>query len=151
MDIVQTLGCSPDTDFCPTLLVGRNIKNFSPVTPPPLPGQTLLNLPANGTTVESPPTLSWQHVSGAQDYRAQVSWDSSFSTENASVLDFAQITGNRLDIAKLVSLIGFDGLQINRRYYWRVAAINYAGQGPWSETRTLDYGDIDMVFKAGFE
>jgi len=144
-NIVQTLACNVTTEFCPTMVVSRNIGNFRPVTPPPLPKRVKLRQPADSTQLDLPPVLTWRHMAGAQEYRAQVSQSPSFATNGDSNLDLPGITGNLLDLAKLTSLKGFDALQSNTRYYWRVAATNYRGQGAWSEPRSFDFGEVTAL------
>ena len=141
-DIVQTLACNETTEFCPAMVVSKNIGNFNPVTPPPLPEQTSLSLPANAVQVASPPNLSWQHAAGAQEYRVQISRDPLFTLNQNLILDYSGVTGNQLNLAKLTSLAGFDGLQLNTRYYWRVAPLNYSGQGPWTDSHIFDFGEV---------
>jgi hypothetical protein len=151
MDIIQVGHCSEALPFCPSMLVARNTTAYEPVSAPALPVQPVLTSPADGVEVEAVPNLGWNHVPGAQDYRVQVSQDEAFQVDSTHNLDFQRVTGNQLKISNLTSLVGFDGLQLFRRYYWRVAGLGHAGQGPWSQSRSFDIGDIQNVFANGFE
>ncbi|MBI3365890.1 MAG: hypothetical protein HY033_13410, partial [Ignavibacteriae bacterium] len=98
--------------------VWSTVWSFATTTPPPAP--TLLS-PANGATGQSTnPTLSWNAVSGATSYTVDVCIYSNFS---AGVLTYSGITGTSQQVGPLGTLT---------TYYWRVAAVNTIGTGPYS-------------------
>jgi len=149
-DIVQTQACNETTEFCPAIVVSKNIGNFNPVTPPPLPEQATLLQPEDNDLNIPSSTLSWQHVYGAQEYRVQVSQDPLFIATTSSNLDLSGVTGNQLNLERLTSLVGFDGFEADSLYYWRVAATNYSGEGPWSETRSFEFTTSQVDSDDGF-
>ena len=139
IDIVSPLMCG--LEFCPGLAIMRNSEPYKPATPPPLPVKPDLVTPAN-SAVDPETTFAWQHVAGAQTYTIQISKSPSFLKFDSADLELEGLTGNSIDVSRLVDLAGFDGLQTDNRYYWRVAPKNYAGQGAWSETRNFVLGEI---------
>ncbi|HVP80105.1 MAG TPA: hypothetical protein VMV04_19665 [Thermodesulfobacteriota bacterium] len=84
---------------------------------------TTLTSPANGATnVSTTPTLSWNKVSCAINYRLQIANDSSFQS---MVLDQNGITDTSYQV--------LSGLLSNSKtYYWRVNANNAGGTNAWS-------------------
>lgn len=80
----------------------------------------LLSPPDNATDIESPVTLSWSNVSGAQFYSLQVSTNSTF---NNLVVDAKNITTNTYTLANLND---------NTTYYWRVSATKDGQTSNWS-------------------
>lgn len=108
---------------------GKNTCNTSPASlvwnfttsanPPVAP--TLL-LPAFGALCQSLTlTLDWADVPGANTYRVQVSFVSSFAT---TVIDTGNLTSSQFTVpANLVN---------NSLYYWRVNAANSGGTSAWS-------------------
>jgi hypothetical protein len=148
IDIVAPVMCDR-VEFCPGLEIMRNNEPYMAATPPALPGMPSLIAPAN-EAVDPGSNFSWQHVNGAQTYRIEISKNPAFLKFDGSDLGLDGLTGNSIDVSKLVDLAGFNGLQLNNRYYWRVAPVNYAGQGAWSETRSFDFGEVvEFTINAG--
>lgn len=76
--------------------------------------------PANRATgVSVTPRLSWTSVERATAYKLQVSTNESFTS----------LVWNRSTTATYAEI---SGLHANTRYWWRVAAGNNSGLGPWS-------------------
>jgi hypothetical protein len=147
IDIVSPLMCG--LEFCPGLAIMRNSEPYKPATPPPLPIKPDLVTPAN-SAVDPGTTFAWQHVAGAQTYTIQISKSPSFLKFDSTDLELEGLTGNSIDVSRLVDLAGFDGLETDNRYYWRVAPKNYAGQGAWSETRNFVLGQfVEFNIDAG--
>ncbi len=86
-----------------------------------LAAPTLLMPENNKTQVELSPTLQWGEVTGASTYQVQVAKDDQFTD---MVVD-TQVTSATFQM---------DSLNYDTPYYWRVRAINYTGNGLWSET-----------------
>ncbi len=72
--------------------------------------------------VELNPTLEWGSVSGAENYQVQVALDDQFN--NLIVDSSVQSTSMQIS-----------GLDYDTPYFWRVRAVNYTGNGMWSDTR----------------
>ncbi len=92
-------------------------------TPPPAAPQ--LSKPdddAKNTEIDI--DFSWQSSAGATSYKLQLSEDEDFETV------YEEYTTNKTTykITKLAH---------DTKYYWHVAAINTAGQGQWSATRSI--------------
>jgi hypothetical protein len=64
--------------------------------------------------------LAWSAAQGADSYRVQVAESKDF----ASPRDSSGVTGTSLHL---------EGLENNRTYWWRVSALNFAGQSGWSQ------------------
>lgn len=89
-----------------------------------LPAVVQLSSPINyATGIAAQPTLSWNAAARAATYEVQLSTAMDFSS---NVATYTGITG----VSKLV-----DPLNYLTTYYWRVRAVNDAGNGSWSETR----------------
>jgi hypothetical protein len=100
----------------------------SPVNTPAL---CVLDLPKNGTIGASvTPTLSWTHICNPDSFRLQISTYDDF---NDLIVD-----------STFKSTINFNveanTLATQKQYFWRVYAINQAGNGSWS---------IPFSFKTG--
>ncbi|WP_340105580.1 T9SS type A sorting domain-containing protein [Rhodohalobacter sp. 8-1] len=90
------------------------------------PGIVTLSSPQDGTTdISVNPGLSWQSVSNADTYDVQVSTQSDFST---TVEDFTGLTTTQASVGELA---------YETVHYWRARAVNEAGPGDWSETRSF--------------
>jgi len=100
-------------------------RSFTMPVAPPL--QTALLLPAaNALVTTTTPTFTWKPVLNAQNYIIQV--DDSQSFDNPEINNSSPITPTFTPGAGL--------LATNTRYYWRVRAVNSAGElGNWSVVR----------------
>lgn len=98
------------------------------VGPVPLPAAPTLASPANNVTnVVTAPTLTWNTLSGATSYQAQVSKTNSFGAGDI-LFDQSNLTTTSFVVPGLVT---------NTTFYWRVRGRNAGGDGPWSEIRSL--------------
>ncbi|PKD43236.1 PQQ-dependent sugar dehydrogenase [Rhodohalobacter barkolensis] len=89
---------------------------------PAVPGKTVLNAPADGATdVSLDPTLRWEPVDQGARYKVQVSSSENFATMFVDESDVVQIE------------FELSGLDYETQYYWRVRAVNAAGDGEWSQ------------------
>ncbi len=86
----------------------------------------VLSLPGNDA-IDIPSTIQlvWQPTSGASSYRVQLSLDANFS---ARLVDTTGVQSTFFILSDLLT---------SERYYWRISAINQAGESSWSETRTF--------------
>ncbi len=90
-------------------------------TEPPASAPQLIS-PADGQTgVSNSPTFYWHSVLYAQNYQLQVSKNADLS---AAVFDQNTITDTSFTVSSL---------DANTTYYWRVKALNAAGNSAWSE------------------
>ena len=98
------------------------IRSFTTIsTLPTIPDAPVLISPSNSATnIPVAPTLRWNSPSGTSYYAVQVAQDQSFTN---LILNQTNIYQAYLDIS---------GLLNNSNYYWRVKAINSAGESPWS-------------------
>jgi predicted phage tail protein len=86
------------------------------------PAAPALVSPADeATDIPADSTLNWEAAELADSYRVQVATDDQFSE---TVADEEEITGTEFQ---------FDGLDYETTYYWRVRAVNEAGESDWSE------------------
>ena len=97
--------------------------NFTTVISPPA-APTLIAPPNGAINITITPTLDWNDVPTAVNYRIRVSTDSSFVT---SIINDSNLTVSQYTIPN-----GF--LSNNTKYYWRVNAKNIGGNGPNSAT-----------------
>ncbi|MFQ5570778.1 MAG: fibronectin type III domain-containing protein, partial [Rhodothermales bacterium] len=90
-------------------------------TAPPLPGVVTPRSPQNDAT-GVPPTvdLAWDPVPGAASYDVQVGTTFNFSQ---IVFDGRGIEGTTVQVGPL---------EVNRKHFWQVRAVNVAGVGEWS-------------------
>ncbi len=96
------------------------IWNFTTGNPPSAPA---LSSPSNGATNQATTlTAGWNASTGATQYWIQVSVNSNFA---APAVNDSAVASTSRQIGPL------DG---STTYYWRVAAINNIGTGPWSST-----------------
>ena len=89
-------------------------------TPPQnLPAPTKVVAKTNGTPGHT--LLSWEAIAGAKSYVIQISPDpmtaTSWTYAGASTTAHADV----------------NGAEAGKRYWYRIAAVNAKGQGPWSE------------------
>lgn len=94
--------------------------NFTP--PPSAPALSKPDDDARNTEIDI--DLSWQASAGATSYKIELSEDEDFETV------YEDHTSNKttFKITKLTH---------DTKYYWHVAAVNTAGQGAWSTTRSF--------------
>jgi hypothetical protein len=86
----------------------------------------ILSLPGNDAIdLESPIQLVWQPTSGASAYRVQLSLSADFTNK---LVDSTGVQSTFYILPQLLT---------SERYYWRVSALNLAGESAWSETRTF--------------
>jgi len=110
------------------LPLGASIPTVSLPSVPQLVAPAL-NLANQPTSI----TLSWNKITNAEKYFAQLSETNSFSTITIS-------DSTSADTSKEIA-----GLENNTKYYWRVRAKNSAGYGNWSDTgifSTVMKGDV---------
>jgi hypothetical protein len=87
------------------------------------PSSPTLSSPANNQTdVTINLTLNWNVSSRAESYTLQVSKNQSMSQP---IINQGGLTGTSYDV---------NGLDYETKYYWRVRAVNGAGNSNWSET-----------------
>ena len=87
-----------------------------------IPPATMLVSPEDDATdISTSPTLSWEPIANVDNYHLQISTTSDFST---LFLNNDSITEAEYEV---------DGLDHDRRYYWRVRASNEFGDGDWSD------------------
>jgi hypothetical protein len=104
----------------------------------------VLTAPANNSTgISLTPAMSWTAVTGATNYRLQISTDSSFATTQYDTVVAG--TTNTVPANKLTGMT---------KYYWRVSAGNSGGSGPYSafwNFRTLQILTLNLkVYLEGF-
>lgn len=99
---------------------------FTTLISPPL-APTLLLPVNNATGVSLTPFMDWTDVAGATTYRLQV------ATNNT----FTNIVYNNIAITTSEFTLPSGYLIGSTQYYWRVAAINSGGQGPYSSSFTF--------------
>lgn len=109
--------------FMPNDLVADGGFRCGDMSVPPAP--TLTSPVDQATGVSTAPTVQWETVSSAASYQVQVNPDSAFA--DSGTIETVS-TGSSLTVS---------GLLNNTRYYWRVAAANTYGTGPWSVTHTF--------------
>jgi glucose/arabinose dehydrogenase len=90
-----------------------------PLSPP---GVVALISPEDGAVdVAVDPVLSWEAVAQGTGYRVQVSGDAGFTS---LIVDEAGLEETEFEVS---------GLDFETTYFWRVMAINDAGDGEWSQ------------------
>lgn len=99
---------------------------FTTLISPPL-APTLLLPVNNATGVSLTPFMDWSDVAGATTYRLQVATNNSFTN----------IVYNNIAITTSQFTLPSGYLIGSTQYYWRVAAINSGGQGPYSSSFTF--------------
>jgi len=104
------------------LVVGDG-SNTNDLQPPDTP--SLLSPETGATGISRSPTLSWSQATDAASYRVQVSPVQTFDT---SFIDSSGIGGTGVQIS---------GLEFETEYFWRVQAVNEAGTGDWSQSRSF--------------
>lgn len=87
------------------------------------PGNPVLAFPQNNSeNVDIATSLSWNKTEFAQRYHLMLSKDSDF---NELVVDKSDITSNSYLLA--------EDLEYTTEYFWKIKAINQAGESDWSE------------------
>jgi hypothetical protein len=93
----------------------------------------------NSKGLEKFVTLKWNSVYSAERYKVQVSKTEDFASDKL-ILNDSLTTKLTKDLVNT---------QYEIPYFWRVAAINEAGQGPWSEVRKFtikpDPADVEYT------
>lgn len=116
-------------------------RSFSTVTG----AATLVNPPDSSTGIPLQPILSWQPVSGANQYLLQVA-----TSANFGVSSIIYTASNLTDTLHQVT-----GLSANTRYYWRIRSYNGSVVGMYSAPFTFEtagtadlseYGHEDFTF-----
>lgn len=91
-----------------------------------IPGAPSLIAPANeATSVPVTPKLVWSKLSDAVSYNLQLSKSEEFE---GFVVNQTEIADTQLAVSALLN---------KTVYYWRVAAVNESGTGPWSSPATF--------------
>ncbi len=104
------------------------------VTAEAIPGQVLLNSPQNQSTAQpTDPLFTWKVLENAANYHFQLSIASDFTALHR---DDSSITAT----AKIVS-----GLELNKRYYWRVRGFVEGVWGAWSDVWNFQTKITDAV------
>jgi len=116
--------------------------SFTTSEAPPV-APTLISPTNTSVNIPLTPTLTWNSVPNATSYRVQVATTNGFGSTVVNEV----VTGTSYTIPSGV-------LQGYTVYYWRVAAINSGGQGPWSTIwnfRTVQTFNLSLkVFLEGF-
>jgi len=104
----------------------RSFQTEAEPEPLSIPGETQLLSPETGATgLSRSPSLSWSQVSDAETYTIQLSLSQTFET---LVNDLSGVGGTGVTVS---------GLNFETEYFWRVRAVNEAGTGGWSGTRSF--------------
>jgi hypothetical protein len=99
-----------------------------------VPAVPVLAYPRNGATnIATDTLLVWESAARAQTYHVQVSEDSAFS---AAIVDSNGLSNTFLSI---------NGLDSVTTYFWRVRALNPAGESDWSSIWNFTTGNITIV------
>lgn len=93
----------------------------------------VLRIPAAGATDVSPATLMWERVPGARRYDLEVSANAGFRPVVASATALADTS------------FTVNGLESNKRYFWRVRSIDDDATGVYSERQSFVTGTITSV------
>ncbi len=97
-----------------------------------------LSAPATGATgVFTTPTLSWNAVVDANNYRVQIATDAAFTN---IVHDVSNLTAISYSISP--------ALNTNTVYHWRVRASNNCGSNIWSAGRSFTTGNFECIIEA---
>lgn len=92
-----------------------------------------LDFPASGATgIPATVQLRWKGVTGAKEYRVQLSTSFGFSP----IVEDKRVSDTTLSISNL---------QANKRYYWRVLSNDEDGDGLFSNSRSFNTGNISSV------
>lgn len=99
----------------------------------PLAAPTLIDPLQSRSTLDLRPIFTWNIVPQSTAYRLQISENSSFTVNDVDLVLDSLADGILYDGSKLsYSLSILESLDADKNYYWRVAAINPSGNGPWS-------------------
>ncbi len=120
----------PDGDYFMRLraidsqqLEGHNAQTAITINARPVAPFLVLPKPGEGILLEETPNFSWTQQAGIEGYHLQIANDKSFSKV---LIDQADIDTNELKIGEELVL---------GKYYWRIAAIDSEGDGPFSEAQ----------------
>lgn len=98
---------------------------YSFTTTSPVPAEPVLSSPLNNENVNSTsPVLSWNKVNGAQSYSLQVCVNDAFIGLN--------IKYSKTGITDTFNIVPANHLENATDYYWRVKAVNGAGESSYS-------------------
>lgn len=112
------------------------VRTFNTAAPAPM-GAATLSCPSEcQISPVDAAHFAWTPVSGAVTYAMQLSLSAGFS----------ELTLNLIGVNDTTMLSS--GLQPGQTYFWRVAAQNAAGNGPWSDVRTFSTSGGTSVTKA---
>lgn len=92
----------------------------------------------NAKVVDKPVTFFWDEVTLAQTYHLQVASDASMASGLIVDTDTIQST-----------FIPITAIDYGKTYYWRVAALNATGAGPWSSIWSFDLSSSTSVLETG--
>lgn len=99
-----------------------------------LPGQVQTTTPAdNAQDVSLSPELTWESLPNAATFNVEVATDNGFS----GIVVQKTVAGQ-------TSYTLESPLDANTTYFWRVMAVNSAGDGPWSEVKSFTTGEAEV-------
>ena len=103
---------------------GTDSVSITPPTPTTTPSNPVPPVvDANGKT-STTPTFKWNKMAGATKYHFELAVNSGYSPLT-------------IDTVVADTLFTSAALSYDTKYYWRVAAVNTAGTGPWGSTDSL--------------
>lgn len=89
-----------------------------------IPAQTIQVAPVNDNiNTQVPVNMTWLPVQGAKTYTVQLSTDQAFLSQDQQI--YSGLTATTFQFSETLP---------QTKYYWRVRAVNAAGEGEWSET-----------------
>ncbi|MBS1562137.1 MAG: T9SS type A sorting domain-containing protein [Bacteroidetes bacterium] len=104
---------------------GGNVKADFIVAPQPPASATLLSPSNAATKVTRPVSMKWKSAASADSYVLQISTTSGFVKATTVEVKLTDTTHTATDLA------------CNTKYWWRVKAVNGAGESSWSTPWTL--------------
>ena len=125
------------------------IKNFWVNALEEAPTTPVLNAPTAMANADKDTIFNWQAATDADplafvSYRLEIARDNDFA---APVINVEQ---TELSSAALSALVGYEDLQANTTYQWRVLAIDNAGMSTSSEVRAFTYVSTILSVDATF-
>lgn len=130
---VYRVSCIAFNDFYGTRVPSEESDNTSEFTPPPPGGLTISSHRAMSTTSIR---LDWSSVETADTYDVEYTNDIRYFDASGEV---TQVNGIRFNYYE------FTGLETGKAYYFRVRAVNDAGESSWSDI----YGPVLLGKKPG--